>query len=155
MSISNNTGYLNTNYQCNSNSTISWINTCYNNNPMLTPALKNASIYIKQDLIVGGSINNPSDLKLKENIEKISLDDINNKLMNLVPKEYTYKSDKNKHIHYGLIAQETELYFPNLVSTVDTDELSFKSINYIELIPLLLLKIQDLQSQIDQLNTTL
>ena len=155
MSISNNTGYLNTNYQCNSNSTISWINTCYNNNPMLTPELENASIYIKQDLIVGGTINNPSDLKLKENIEKISLDDINNKLMNLVPKEYTYKSDENKHIHYGLIAQETEHYFPNLVSTVVTDELSFKSINYIELIPLLLLKIQDLQSQIDQLNTTL
>jgi hypothetical protein len=73
----------------------------------------------------------------------------------LVPKKYTYKDDQKKKLHYGFIAQEVEEYFPALVNTVSTtvndEEVTIKSVNYLEMVPLLLLKIKDLQKQIDSL----
>ena len=71
-----------------------------------------------------------------------------NKIMELNPKSYTYKKDKkDKKIHYGLIAQEMEKVYPDLVY----NDKGSKTINYVELIPILLLKIKDLQEQIDVL----
>jgi hypothetical protein len=68
--------------------------------------------------------------------------------MELNPKSYTYKKDKkDKKIHYGLIAQEMEQVYPDLVY----NDKGSKTINYVELIPILLLKIKDLQEQIDVL----
>jgi hypothetical protein len=138
---------------------LTWVNTTLNDQIVLTPANNNANVYIKNDLTVGGSINNPSDLKLKENIKDLNLS-LSNNLMKILPKQYTYKSDKNSKnskIHFGIIAQELEQYFPNLVTsvTIENDENvieEHKVVNYIELIPLLLVKIQDLQKQIDILN---
>ena len=73
--------------------------------------------------------------------------------MNLVPKKYRYKDDKKQKIRYGFIAQEVEEYLPSLVNTVTTtindEEISVKSVNYLEMVPLLLLKIKDLQRQVD------
>jgi hypothetical protein len=40
-----------------------WTNTTISNAIYLTPSNSNASVYIKKDLLVGGSINNPSDFK--------------------------------------------------------------------------------------------
>jgi hypothetical protein len=58
-------------------------------------------------------------------------------------------------LHYGFIAQEVEEHFPALVNTVSTtvndEEVTIKSVNYLEMVPLLLLKTKDLQKQIDSL----
>ena len=120
---------------------------------ILAPTNKNSDVYIYNDLIVQGFIFNPSDIKLKDNIEDLNLS-FNEKILNLNPKQYTYKSDENQNIHYGFIAQELEEQFPHLVKEVngfdDNDE-KIKTVNYLEMIPILLLKIKDMQSQIDEL----
>jgi hypothetical protein len=47
-----------------------------------------------------------------------------------------------------VVDRNVEKIYPELV---DKSELGFKTINYIELIPLLVTKIQDQQNQIDEL----
>ena len=86
-----------------------------------------------------------SDIRLKNNIEELGDNDLD-KLNKLVPKSYNFKNDNIKH--FGFIAQEVEKEFPNLVST-DND--GMKSINYLEMIPLLLHKINHLERKIDEL----
>jgi hypothetical protein len=142
--------------------TTNWTNMMLGNQTVLTPANSYTDVYIKNDLIVGGSINNPSDLRLKENIYELKLTTANN-LLNITPKAYTYINDAEQHVHFGIIAQDLEEYFPNLVKNItykkdnSTEEQNIeefethKVVNYIELIPLLLIKIKDLQQQIDEL----
>ena len=119
----------------------------------ITPANNKKSVYISTDLIVKnnlyvlGHIFNPSDVKLKEEIEPISDSKIEN-LFDLEPVEYKLKSDIKKKKHYGLIAQDVEKLYPELISD---SNLGFKSVNYMELIPLLLLKMKNMQKEIDEL----
>ena len=119
----------------------------------ITPANNKKSVYISTDLIVKnnlyvlGHIFNPSDVKLKEEIEPISDSKIEN-LFDLEPVEYKLKSDIKKKKHYGLIAQDVEKLYPELISD---SNLGFKSVNYMELIPLLLLKMKNMQKEIDDL----
>jgi hypothetical protein len=127
----------------------------------ISPANK-VNVLIPKDLIVQGSIITPSDLHLKENIELISQDesiDVN-EVLKLWPVKYNYIQDRNKKLHYGLIAQEVEEYFPELVHTNDADETdkkstSTKSVNYIELIPIMLCKMQKMQKEIDMLKMSI
>ena len=86
-----------------------------------------------------------SDLRLKENISNINITDLD-KLNLLIPKSYNVKKDNSKH--YGFIAQEVEKLFPNLVNV---DDNGMKSVNYLEIIPLLLLKVNDLERKIDEI----
>jgi hypothetical protein len=141
--------------------TTNWTNIMLGNQTVLTPANSYTDVYIKNDLIVGGSINNPSDLKLKENISELNLTSVN-KLLDITPKSYTYIDDVEQHVHFGIIAQDLEEYFPNLVKNItykkdnsseekEEEIESHKVVNYIELIPLLLMKLKDLQQQIDEL----
>ena len=137
-----------------------WTYTSYNNQKCLTPSIDNANVCIKQDLIVKnnltieGTMALLSDFKLKENIEDLNLS-LCDKLLKVIPKQYNYKKDSNKHIHYGIIAQDLEEQLPNLVKNVniETDGKieETKVVNYIEMIPFLMLKITDLQKQIDEL----
>lgn len=122
----------------------------------ITPSPSSYSIYISQNLYVDGTIYGnlvgtvtaPSDIALKENISDLGLTIDVNKILELKPKSYTYKKDKkDKKIHYGLIAQEMEQVYPDLVY----NDKGSKTINYVELIPILVLKIKDLQEQIDVL----
>jgi hypothetical protein len=132
-----------------------WTYSTNNNQVILTPVNSAALVYIKGDLFVGGSINNPSDLQLKDNIADLSLS-LSDNLMLLNPVKYNYKDDEKSKEHFGFIAQDVEKLFPNLVNTVSVpvgdDEVSVKSVNYLEMVPVLLLKIKDLQNQIDALN---
>jgi len=111
-----------------------------------TPANKIVPIYINSDLYVNGSIYNPSDKALKDNIEDIS-ENRNNNFDNLKPKEFVYKEDPSKK-HFGFIAQDMEKIYPELVKDSD---FGYKTINYIELIPLLVSKIHSMQKEIDEL----
>jgi len=139
----------------NFGSTSTWNYSTTNGDLLLKPINPKATVYITGDLFVGGTINNPSDFNLKDNIEDLSLT-LSDDIMNLIPKSYVYKDDKKQKIHYGFIAQDVEEHLPTLVNTISTEingeEFSVKSVNYLEMIPLLLLKIKDLQHQIDMLN---
>ena len=123
---------------------------------VITPADKKRSIYIdndlivKKDLYVVGSIYNPSDINLKDNIEDISIEQINN-LFNINPIHFSYKSDNTKHKHYGVLAQDIEKIFPELVKTT----CDYKTVNYQELIPIMIAKMKAMQSELDELKEQL
>ena len=103
---------------------------------------------VNGDIRHGGTITNVSDRRLKENIKNISQND-KDKVLQLVPKTYNMISDQNKK-RYGLIAQEVEELYPELVNTNETD--GMKSLNYIELIPLLLEQIKELKKSVPNQN---
>jgi hypothetical protein len=137
------------NYNNINNST--WLYVNYGGSSVLAPSNKNSNVYVYKDLIVGGNIINPSDVNLKKDIGEISLS-LANQLMEAVPKQYIFKKDIENQLHYGFIAQELEEIMPSLVQNITTPiDGKIKSINYIEMIPILLLKIKDLQKQIDEL----
>ena len=120
---------------------------------VITPADSKKAVYIDNDLVVknnlyvDGSIYNPSDERLKDNIEDISLEQINN-LLKINPKHFSYKQDKTKLKHFGVLAQDVEKVFPELVTTV---EKGYKTVNYQELIPIMLSKMKQMQNEIDEL----
>jgi hypothetical protein len=119
---------------------------------VITPADSKKAVYInndlvvKNDLYVDGSIYNPSDEKLKEHIASISQEQIDN-LFKINPVHFTYKNDKNRLKHFGVLAQDIEKVFPELVNVVE----NYKAVNYQELIPLMLAKMKLMQNEIDEL----
>jgi len=113
----------------------------------LLPLYKN--VYCPNNLTVANILEITSDERLKKNIEDIPISSLD-KLMQIQPKQYNFKNDDKKLLRYGFIAQEIEKIFPHLVSIPEETE-SPRTVNYLDIIPLLLLKIQDLQEQIDDL----
>jgi len=101
------------------------------------------SVFITKNLQVANEITVTSSEKEKENIKDIN-NDVND-ILKLNPKEYNYNNDSK--LHFGLIAEDVENVYPNLVSNTEVG----KSLNYLEILPLLLNKIKDLQNQIDEL----
>lgn len=92
-----------------------------------------------------------SDAKTKENIAPINTE-TTNKIMNLKPTSYTLKSDVKKLQHYGFIAQDVEKEYPELIyEKSDKKNGMLKTVNYLEMIPLLVDKIQMMQKEIDEL----
>jgi hypothetical protein len=116
----------------------------------------NNDLHVEKDLYVTGSIFNPSDIVLKENIESISVKKMRN-LLHLKPIEFSYKTDTHKQKHYGFIAQEIEKIYPELVksSNLNYNRMHYKRVNYIELIPILVAQIQIMQKEIDELKEQL
>ena len=100
-----------------------------------------------------------SDKRFKKDIKSLSTD-YSKRLLSV--KSYTYKYDKDamakQHIgtdertHYGVIAQELEQLFPDVVYN---NEDGFKSVNYMELIPVVIQSIQEQQKQIDTKDATI
>jgi len=86
-----------------------------------------------------------SDSRLKSNIKDLGSENLLN-INHIIPKSYNFKNDDL--LHFGFIAQDVEKIYPNLV-TVDSD--GMKSVNYLEMIPLLLHKINDLERKVEEL----
>ena len=83
-------------------------------------------------LTVAGEILTSSDKKLKINIS--NLDHTLAKLVLLNPKKYTMNNDPEQKEKIGLLAQEVEKVFPEIVNTSD----KYLSVNYQALIPILI-----------------
>ena len=100
-----------------------------------------------------------SDLRHKENVNNID-DAAIHILSSLRPVSYNLKpdsmlyvdDDKKNNMHYGLIAQEVREILPDVV---DEDALGYLSVNYTELIPLLVQAVKLQQAQIDELQNAL
>ncbi|WP_339815464.1 tail fiber domain-containing protein, partial [uncultured Imperialibacter sp.] len=87
-----------------------------------------------------------SDIRLKENIKP--LDSPLDKILASEGLSYNYKADADTEIHFGVIAQEIEKLFPHMVKE---DSRGYKSVNYTELIPVLIEAIKEQQKLIEKL----
>lgn len=109
-----------------------------------------------------------SDRKLKNNIQPLG--NAMDKLLLLKPSTYTYKTQEFANMNLpegaqmGLIAQELETVFPELVrevtgfeqhdanGTVIGNVPTFKSVNYVGLVPLLIAAVQEQQRTIQEMS---
>lgn len=95
-----------------------------------------------------------SDLNFKENCKELNSEEISNKLSKLNTYSFNYKTSDyptynfSEGSHFGVMAQEVETVFPELVKT---DEKGNKLVNYTQMIPLMLETIKHLTSRINQL----
>ena len=95
--------------------------------------------------ITATSFNATSDLNNKENIDTIL--NATEKMTLLRGVSYNLKSDKNKKKHYGVIAQELEKIFPDMVNGEEGN----KSVAYMEIIGVLIETVKDLNKRIENL----
>jgi hypothetical protein len=112
----------------------------------------NGNVSIKGDLNLDGNMNltgniySLSDIKVKDNITK--LENCLTKLQNLNGYKYTRTDLINtSKIHIGLIAQEVEKEYPEIIS----EENNIKTINYTSIIGILIESIKELKQEINQL----
>jgi hypothetical protein len=100
------------------------------------------------DLIVDGTIYGtleiPSDYRIKDNIESLDLLSIDN----LKPIKYFNK--KTEQTEIGFLAHEVQEIFPYLV-TGEKDGKNTQTLNYIGLIGILVKEIQDLKTEVNAL----
>ena len=130
--------------------------------------------YFSGNVHVTGTFTNPSDARLKERSAPLAQAEVLSRLMQLAPKSYYFRtSPEYAHMglpstmQYGLIAQEVEAVFPELVRTevqpppVDDEgeeigvSIDFKSVDYMKLIPLLVAALQEQQRRIEALEAAL
>jgi hypothetical protein len=150
-------------------STSSLINDSSINQNVIVPASPYYSnLYIPGDLYLDGNFINASDIQLKTNLKNICQEE-NIKILNLNAYSYTFKHDLTNKKHYGLIAQEVEEEFPELVITKpdinnnneninqnnNDDIINYKGVNYLEIVPLLVDAIKKQQKQINELQNKL
>ena len=93
-------------------------------------------------VITATDFNSASDINLKENIRPI--EDPLNKVLQLNGVEFDWKETQQPSV--GVIAQELEAVFPELVRTGD-----IKSVNYNGLIGVLIEAVKEQQKQIEEL----
>jgi Fe-S cluster assembly iron-binding protein IscA len=120
---------------------------------IITPTIKGANLLIQGDLTILGTIFNPSDINIKENIEILTDVEIDF-VSQLKPVKYNYINDSAKKTHFGLVAQEVLKLAPNLVGEIQDDSVSdvpIHTVNYIELIPILLAKMNKMHAELAQL----
>ncbi len=94
-----------------------------------------------------------SDARLKENLEAIEASSTLGKIMDLRPYTFSWISDPSHARDVGLIAQDVEKVFPELVFTNRTD--GYKGVNYSKLPALLIAGMQAQQLRIDELTREL
>lgn len=128
--------------------------------------------YFNGDAVVTGNFYSGSDVKLKKNVR--TLENGLGKIMALQPKSYEMEAGKFEDINlpqgerFGLIAQEVEAVFPELVkdarapSRLTEEErqqgvrkapTEFKAVDYISLIPILIQGMKEQQALIETLLT--
>jgi hypothetical protein len=94
---------------------------------------------------IAGDLNINSDARLKSNI--ISLGATLSKLLQIDGKTYTMRKDTNHKKKIGLLAQDIEKVFPELV----TETNDIKSVNYQGLVPVLINAMKEQQDEIERL----
>src|SRR5690554_3556794 len=126
--------------------------------------------YFTADLGIDGSVYavgagnfNVSDGRLKSNV--VPIENALDKIMLLKPKHYTIVTKSVPNLNdgkvvekyrqeYGVIAQELELVFPEMISEKaffksSGDQNEYKAVNYVQLIPVLIEALKELKEEVD------
>ncbi len=96
-------------------------------------ATPDVALDVSGDIEYSGTITDVSDRRLKTDIIKLSTNQIIEKLAQINTYSFKMKDDKKGRVEFGVMAQELELLFPELVHTAK-DEMGTKSVNYMGLI---------------------
>ena len=96
-------------------------------------------------IVTAPSFNATSDKTKKEDIKTIS--DATEKLTSLRGVSFKLKDDEEKKTHYGVVAQEIEKVFPDMVHGEEGN----KSVAYMEIIGVLIETVKDLKKRIEEL----
>lgn len=123
----------------------------------------NGTVYCSSSM-TATSFTTSSDMRIKKGISEINSKALTN-ILRLNPVQYTWDKDQyakvtssnredldeflDDKVHYGLLAQEVRELFPDLVYGDEKEGLL--SINYTELIPILIQSIQELSAQLSEL----
>lgn len=125
----------------------------------------NGNVKVSQT-ITASAFSTNSDYRLKENIEQLDGSQAVDNLMKINTVSYNYRQrevemadgtmgnyyEENSPVllntHYGVIAQELKEIYPDLVIE---DASGYLSVNYMELIPILIKSVQELKGQVDAL----
>lgn len=106
----------------------------------------NLDIYANGNAWLRGALTQASDLRLKKNI--VALNNSLSQLLKLNGYHYYWKdSHVDSSLQTGLIAQEVQQLFPELVKEDAKGELS---VNYTGLVPVLIESIKELKKEMDQ-----
>jgi hypothetical protein len=95
-----------------------------------------------------------SSKRFKDNINNLDSKEIAEKIGKLQPVSFTYTTDEQKNLHYGLIAEDVDLVFPELVYRLENElgEPEIYGLIYLEIIPLLLRRTLDLSENVGLLD---
>jgi hypothetical protein len=111
-------------------------------------------LHVIGNILATGTIT-PSDIRYKQQIQNITNPIANLQKLNGVTYEFNtaafpeWQFDNN--LQYGLIAQEVEKVFPEMVKIIDTKK-GYKGVDYVKLIPVLIEAVKEQQKQIDKQN---
>ena len=108
-------------------------------------------MHVKGD-IAGFSTSLGSDIRLKKNIEEINESEIED-IDKLQPVTYNWNTDDSNKKHYGFIAQDVQKIYPHLTEGRIMGE--YLTINYNELIPVMVKQIQNLKKEVNTLKKVL
>ena len=99
-----------------------------------------------------GTVGTGSDIRLKKDIEQV--DDVLDKLQEIRGVRYLYKADKETtRFNIGVIAQEVEKVFPELVNTMPSDPESdeeYMTVTYENITPILIEAVKELRIEKDE-----
>ncbi len=111
----------------------------------------NVALDVIGDIEYTGTITDVSDCRLKEDLVTIehALED----LLRLTAYTYHMKDDSSKQREYGLVAQEVQEVFPEMVRVVNKES-GYLGVSYIQLIPVLVEAIKDLHAENESLKQT-
>ena len=108
------------------------------------------ALTVQGNATIAGTLTENSDIRLKENIQELSIEECLQDTMALRPVIYNKKDTGAEEI--GFIAQEVEAVLPVAVSE-NPDE--YLSVSYTRLIPVLVGAIQELTAQVTELKKRL
>ena len=112
-------------------------------------AIPNVRLDVIGDIEYTGTITDVSDRRLKDDLKPVK--DVLAKLQQLQGYSYHMKEDVSKKREFGLIAQDLQKVFPEMVKTIDHEE-KYLGISYVQLIPILIEAIKAQQKIIDTQN---
>ncbi|MCB9981387.1 MAG: tail fiber domain-containing protein [Rhodospirillales bacterium] len=98
------------------------------------------------DIEYTGTLTDVSDRRLKTDITLLDRAAMVERLMQVDTYSFRMKGDEKGQIEYGVMAQELENFFPELVRTAN-DEMGTKSVNYIGLIAPMIEATKDLKAE--------
>ena len=106
------------------------------------------------DIRYTGSLFDTSDRRLKQDITPLDKEELKRKIAQINTYSFHMKDSPDGPLEFGVIAQEMEEIFPNLVRTEDNAQ-QYKSVNYNGLVAPLISVSQDLIKENEDLKSQL